>query len=76
MCRFKTSWSDFKLYIPEMDSILKRLREMEQDGIVEITKGSLLITEKGRPFVRNVCMAFDLPLQKKSPDTKLFSMTV
>jgi len=76
MCRFKTSWSDFKLYIPEMDSILKRLREMEQDGIVEITKGILLITEKGRPFVRNVCMAFDLPLQKKSPDTKLFSMTV
>jgi oxygen-independent coproporphyrinogen-3 oxidase len=76
MCRFKTSWSDFKLYIPEMDNILKRLREMEQDGIVEITKGSLLITEKGRPFVRNVCMAFDLPLQKKSPDTKLFSMTV
>jgi oxygen-independent coproporphyrinogen-3 oxidase len=76
MCRFKTSWSDFKLYIPEMDNILKRLREMEQDGIVEITKGSLLITEKGRPFVRNVCMAFDLPLQKISPDTKLFSMTV
>ncbi|WP_339840135.1 oxygen-independent coproporphyrinogen III oxidase [uncultured Maribacter sp.] len=76
MCRFQTSWSDFQLYIPEMDSILKRLGEMEQDGIVEIKEGSLLITEKGRPFVRNVCMAFDLPLQKKSPETKLFSMTV
>lgn len=76
MCRFQTSWSDFQLYIPEMDSILKRLGEMEQDGIVEIKEGSLFITEKGRPFVRNVCMAFDLPLQKKSPETKLFSMTV
>jgi oxygen-independent coproporphyrinogen-3 oxidase len=76
MCRFETSWSAFKLYIPEMDSILKRLGEMEKDGIVEITEGTLIITEKGRPFVRNVCMAFDLPLQKKSPDTKLFSMTV
>lgn len=76
MCRFQTSWSNFQLYIPEMDSILKRLGEMEQDGIVEIKEGSLLITEKGRPFVRNVCMAFDLPLQKKSTETKLFSMTV
>ncbi|MDA9089698.1 hypothetical protein N9K15_02015 [Maribacter arcticus] len=59
-----------------MDNIIKRLGEMEQDGLVEIRDGCLLITEKGRPFVRNVCMAFDLPLQKKSPDTKLFSMTV
>ena len=34
------------------------------------------ITEKGRAFVRNVCMAFDLRLQRKKPDTKLFSMTI
>ena len=76
MCKFQTSWGDFKLHISEMDNIIKRLGEMEQDGLVEIRDGCLLITEKGRPFVRNVCMAFDLPLQKKSPDTKLFSMTV
>ena len=76
MCQFKTSWSDFKLHLPQIDSILNRLKEMEEDGLVTITEGSLRINEKGRPFVRNVCMAFDLPLQKKSPDTKLFSMTV
>ncbi|TLP80311.1 oxygen-independent coproporphyrinogen III oxidase [Maribacter sp. ACAM166] len=76
MCRFHTSWNAFLLHIPQMESILKRLEEMELDGLVEITEGNLQITEKGRPFVRNVCMAFDLPLQKKSPDTKLFSMTV
>ncbi|MEP2237449.1 MAG: oxygen-independent coproporphyrinogen III oxidase [Maribacter sp.] len=76
MCQFKTSWSEFKLHLPQMDSILDRLEEMREDGLVNITEGSLQITEKGRPFVRNVCMAFDLPLQKKKPDTKLFSMTV
>jgi oxygen-independent coproporphyrinogen-3 oxidase len=59
-----------------LDSILKKLKEMEEDGLVEITESGLNITEKGRPFVRNVCMAFDLPLQKKSPETTLFSMTV
>jgi len=76
MCQFKTTWSDYKLHHPQMGAILDRLEELEEDGIVEILEGSLTITEKGRPFVRNVCMAFDLPLQKKKPDTKLFSMTV
>ncbi|TDT40541.1 oxygen-independent coproporphyrinogen-3 oxidase [Maribacter spongiicola] len=76
MCQFKTTWSEFKLHLPQIESILNRLKEMEEDGLVTITEGSLQITEKGRPFVRNVCMAFDLPLQNKKPDTKLFSMTV
>ncbi|HDZ03482.1 hypothetical protein LCGC14_0417310 [marine sediment metagenome] len=76
MCQFQTSWSVFKLHLPQMESILERLKELAEDNIVVITEGNLKITEKGRPFVRNVCMAFDLPLQDKSPNTKLFSMTV
>lgn len=76
MCQFKTTWTAFKLYLPQMDDILDRLKELEEDGIVTVKKNSLTITEKGRPFVRNVCMAFDLPLQKKKPNTRLFSMTV
>lgn len=76
MCQFKTTWTAFKLYLPQMDDILDRLKELEEDGIVTVKENSLTITEKGRPFVRNVCMAFDLPLQKKKPNTRLFSMTV
>ena len=76
MCRFQTCWSDNRLHIAQMDSILKKLQELEEDGLVKITESGLNITKKGMPFVRNVCMAFDLHLQKKSPETKLFSMTV
>ena len=76
MCQFKTTWTAFKLYLPQMYDILDRLKELEEDGIVTVKENSLTITEKGRPFVRNVCMAFDLPLQKKKPNTRLFSMTV
>jgi len=76
MCQFKTTWSAYKLHLPQMDAILERLKELEDDGIVIIAEGSLTIKEKGRPFVRNVCMAFDLPLQEKKPNTRLFSMTV
>tara|TARA_R110002051_G_scaffold48308_2_gene95359 strand:+ start:112378 stop:113739 length:1362 start_codon:yes stop_codon:yes gene_type:complete len=76
MCQFKTSWSAYKLHLPQIESILERLNEMAQDGLVKISDGTLSVTDKGKPFVRNVCMAFDLPLQKKAPETKLFSMTI
>ena len=39
-------------------------------------RGMVQITEKGKPFVRNICMAFDLRSKRKAPETELFSMTV
>ena len=76
MCQLETSWQEDKLYFPELPSILENLTEMQEDGLLLIEKSALKITEKGRPFVRNVCMAFDLLLQRKTPDVQLFSMTV
>ena len=75
MCRFKTTFTS-SLYFDEIPQVLGRLNEMEMDGLVEINANNIVVTEKGRPFVRNICMAFDLLLQRKQPDTQLFSMTV
>lgn len=76
MCNFKTSWNTRKLCFPDMDKVIGRLHEMEAEGLVSISQYEIKITEKGRPFIRNICMAFDLLLQRKTPETKLFSMTV
>ncbi|MEW4925591.1 oxygen-independent coproporphyrinogen III oxidase [Algibacter sp. 2305UL17-15] len=76
MCRFKTSWTNDALYFKELPEALIQLEEMETDGLIAINSNSIAITEKGKPFVRNVCMAFDVLLQRKQPDTQLFSMTV
>lgn len=76
MCRFKTSWSKKNLYFNELPETLIRLKEMETDGLININSKSIEVTKKGQPFVRNVCMAFDLLLQRKQPNTQLFSMTV
>ncbi|MBD0825136.1 oxygen-independent coproporphyrinogen III oxidase [Aestuariibaculum marinum] len=76
MCQFETSWADDTLYFEELPQALSRLAEMERDGLIEIKKSSIVVTSKGKPFVRNVCMAFDVLLQRKQPDTQLFSMTV
>ncbi|WP_204346053.1 oxygen-independent coproporphyrinogen III oxidase [Psychroserpens algicola] len=76
MCHFETSWTIKTLYIDALEDIVFSLREMEADGLVVINDKQIKVTHKGQPFVRNVCMAFDVLLQRKQPSTKLFSMTV
>lgn len=76
MCRFETTWRKDCLYFKELPDALVQLREMETDGLVRISSNNIRITEKGKPFVRNVCMAFDVLLKRKQPDAQLFSMTV
>ncbi len=76
MCAFKTSWETPEMKVLELDQIREQLSEMEADGLVNLYEDGLALTEKGKPFVRNVCLPFDLRLQRNKPETKLFSMTV
>ena len=76
MCHFTTSWAEETSIFCALQDILKELKEFEKDALLEISENSLLITKKFRPFVRNICMVFDLKLQKNKPKTPLFSMTV
>ncbi len=76
MCQFKTSWTEDYLYFKEIPEALIQLKEMEADGLLKISSNSIEVTKAGQPFVRNVCMAFDVLLQRKQPDVQLFSMTV
>ncbi|MEL1256078.1 oxygen-independent coproporphyrinogen III oxidase [Flavobacterium sp. DGU38] len=75
-CTLETSWSADFLYFKELPDVLMSLNEMERDQLIVIENNKISITEAGRPFVRNICMAFDLHLKRKSPETNLFSMTV
>lgn len=76
MCQFTTSWDIDHLYFKELPEILNKLEEMAQDGLLILQHNAITVTEKGKPFVRNICMAFDLRLKRKAPQTQLFSMTV
>jgi len=76
MCNLTTHWSEEEEHFIDFNKIIRNLKEMEDDKIVIFDNRTIQVTEKGRPFVRNVCMAFDLLLQKQQPETRLFSMTV
>ncbi|MDH3218901.1 MAG: oxygen-independent coproporphyrinogen III oxidase [Gammaproteobacteria bacterium] len=76
MCRFETSWEEPDRRFPELEECLRKLGEMEADGLLKLEQDKLLVPEPSRPFVRNVCMAFDLRLMRNAPDTRIFSMTI
>lgn len=76
MCHFSTSWEDEQLQIEDVETHIDKLQEMIDDGLVFVEEGSLSVPEKARPYVRNICMAFDKKLHQKKPETKLFSMTI
>ncbi|MEZ2416105.1 oxygen-independent coproporphyrinogen III oxidase [Muriicola sp. E247] len=76
MCRLQTSWEDPSLKFNELDLVLGHLKEMEIDGLINTNYNQLSVTEAGRPFVRNVCMAFDLLMHRKAPEKRVFSMTI
>lgn len=76
MCQLQTSWKLKSEKFPELEQVLDSLKEMEKDELLHINKNQLVVTDKGKPFVRNICMAFDLRLKRKTPQTQLFSMTI
>jgi oxygen-independent coproporphyrinogen-3 oxidase len=76
MTRFQTSWSAPELQVPFLDSVADRLRELQNDDLVRLTETSCEVTDEGRPFLRNICMAFDAHLARQEGAQKLFSQTI
>ena len=74
MCHFKTAIFSKKGI--DYENILLELEEMRKDDLFSVKNNVLYVHEKGKPFVRNICMAFDLRLQRKKKNEKTFSMTV
>lgn len=73
MCRFGTEFDGSEKLLQQ---IKERLSELEKDGLVQISGRTIKVTRSGIPFVRNVCMAFDLKLHEHKPKERLFSQTV
>ena len=75
MCNLETEWN-LGLDLELKEAILGRLEEIFEDGLIISTGNKLIVKEKGRMFVRNICMAFDLRLIDNKPETRIFSMTI
>jgi len=76
MTRMETRWDTPEMAIDYLAGVPEKLREFERDGLLSIDAHGCRVTEAGRAFLRNICMAFDARLARKAPETRLFSQTV
>lgn len=76
MCQGTTSWKSKNEQCDEIYFALERLKELKKDGLVEINPFQLIVTEKGKAFLRNICMCFDARYWVKTPEAKTFSSAV
>lgn len=76
MCTFKTTLSELKKFDLHYAIFKSKIRPLILDGLAEIQGDTLLVAEKGKPFVRNVCMTLDFYLDGKTDLSERFSTTV
>lgn len=76
MCRYETSWVNKEEQTPAVYNAISLLREMEIDGLIKRAPNQLKVTEEGKKFIRNICMAFDDRLLRKTPEQEVFSKVI
>ncbi|WP_299224582.1 oxygen-independent coproporphyrinogen III oxidase [uncultured Psychroserpens sp.] len=76
MCHMETSWQNECSKFSKLSQVIETLDELINDGIILIENNVLKVPEMAKPFVRNVCMGFDLRLHDSYPETQVFSMTI
>lgn len=67
MCDMSLSWSKIERRIGPADDLRAEAEEplsaFARDGLIEIGRDGFEVTERGRPFVRTICSAFDAYLK-------------
>ena len=74
MTTLRTRW-DGADDTPYLNEVPAKLAEFAADGLVRLDAHGCEVTESGRAFLRNICMAFDARLARKLPEKALFSRT-
>ncbi len=70
--RLETRWERPDNRTAYVQTAVQRLAEPAADGLVELDAGGCRVTDTGRAFLRNICMAFDARLARRMPDRELF----
>lgn len=67
-----------RVTVPEkiFDEVKLYLSVMEDDNLIRWEGSTLVLTDSGKPFLRNACTGLDLRLRRKVPETKVFSQSI
>ncbi len=75
-CHGKLYWTEELTELLDAEA-QNKLAQMEAEGLVILSRETLLVTDLGKAFIRNICMVFDLKLKdKKELATPVFSKAI
>lgn len=74
-CKGQTIFKEEDLEILEQFTFQK-LADLEKDGLIKWNRKGLQLTNQGHYFIRNVCSAFDLYLNKAVVGKQIFSKAI
>jgi oxygen-independent coproporphyrinogen-3 oxidase len=76
MCQLQTTWNAEDFTFEERKVLIEKLKGFAADGLLNFNENSLKVNPEGKPFIRNICMAFDKRMSREQIAGKLFSQTV
>ena len=74
--QFMTQWEVELESDEQAEDTKKFLESLIKDRLVRVENRKLILTDEGRPFLRNACMALDQRLREKAPQTQVFSQSM
>jgi len=74
MCHYEADWFDRPQDLHP--ALQKRLKALEEDGLLRLFPRQIKVTPTGRDFIRNIAAALDEPLHRKHFNQPTFSQAV
>ena len=71
-----TTRQDIQIHFVSLDRTPQLWTELEKDGLVEWNRKGARLTNQGHYFIRNVCSAFDLYLDRTKYEKQVFSKAI
>jgi len=75
MCRHESDFNSTFCNQILLENSMRRLLELIEDRLISIDDNKVTLSEKGKFFLRNICLAFDKRYWNKIPDKNIFSTT-
>ncbi len=76
MCKGKTTWNGDQFIYDVLSKGLDLAKDLENDGLIDLRADELVVTEAGKPFLRNICMCFDRNMQGAATSAGRYSSAV
>ncbi len=75
MCRHESDFNSTFCDQMLLDKTMGRLSELINDQLISIDRNKVSLSDNGKFFLRNICLAFDERYWNKTPDKNIFSTT-